>query len=380
MKILMTSSGGVIRGLNTPEYGLARELVRKGYDVTVASSASVMKKHDALVQEDIEGIKVRRFNPVLPSSLLYMLKNDFDLIHMHHLGYMAPISSYAALRRKIVKVPTVFTIHGLYHDPYLVEDTEDPFGGPIKTRIQGTFSIAPWRLADWLVHLPLQADRITALTQWEKKEVSKLGISGGKIDVIPNGIVLEKYAKRKSRPKDGKTLLFVGQPARRKGWQYFIEAMPRILKEIPDAKAVFIGYRKNDELEAMCRRHGIENSVRFLGFLPEDRKIQALQSSDVFVLPTLYEGFGQVFLEAMASGLPIVTTDVAGNKEIVEDRKNGILVKPKSSAEVADAAVNLLTNRNLRAKMKSNNLRKARNYDWKKVAKMFIKTYESVTG
>lgn len=192
--------------------------------------------------------------------------------------------------------------------------------------------------------------------------------------------MLEKYAKRKSRPKDGKTLLFVGQPARRKGWQYFIEAMPRILKEIPDAKAVFIGYRKNDELEAMCRRHGIENSVRFLGFLPEDRKIQALQSSDVFVLPTLYEGFGQVFLEAMASGLPIVTTDVAGNKEIVEDRKNGILVKPKSSAEVADAAVNLLTNRNLRAKMKSNNLRKTRNYDWKKVAKMFIKTYESVTG
>ncbi|MBI4153741.1 glycosyltransferase family 4 protein [Candidatus Woesearchaeota archaeon] len=385
MKVLMTSCGGIIRGIESwPEYNLARELVKNGHDVTVISSSSAMKKHDAAKEEIIEGIKVKRFNPVSPSSLFYMLGNDFDLIHMHHLGYLAPISSYASLREKMKGTPTIFTIHGIYHDPYLVKDIEDPLSLAIKRNVQMTFPYkAPWRIKNWLAHLPLSADRITALTEWEKREVTKLGVSKDKIDVIPNSIDLAKYrpGRRnyfKKKGIHGDILLFVGQPTRRKGWEYFLGAMPEIIKKYPNTKAVFIGYRHDKALDSRCRQLGIEESVEFLGFLPEKEKIDAFQSADVFVFPTLYEGFGIVFLEAMAAGLPIVTTDTAGNSEIVRHGENGLLVKPKDGKEIAKAVVRLLGDKQLRIRVSKNNITNVKQYDSKIIAKRYMKLYEDV--
>lgn len=386
MKILMTSSGGILRGIeNWPEYGLARELVRLGHDVTVLSSSSVLRKHAAMKEETIEGIRVKRFNPVLPSSFFYMLGTSFDVVHMHHLGYLAPISSYAAFRKKVKDVPAVFTIHGIYHDPYIVGNIEDPLSGEIKESVQTGFPyIKLWKIFNWFVHLPLNADKITALTAWEKQETMKLGIRGDRIEVVPNGVDLGKYSRGKKGDYfrragiDGEILLFVGQPAERKGWKYFLGAMPAILKRFPDAKAVFVGYRRDNELEETCRRLGIEDSVAFPGFLPEERKIEAFRSSDVFVLPTLYEGFGIVFLESMAAGVPIITTDVAGNSEIVRQGKNGLLVRPRNSKEIAGAAVRLLASKPLRERIRRNNLEDAGKYDWKKVAKKYLDVYESV--
>ncbi len=380
----MTSSGGIIRGIESwPEYGLAKALVKKGHNVTVFSSSSALKKHQGLKNEIIGGISVKRFNPVLPSSLSGFLRETFDILHMHHLGYLAPISSYAALGKKMKSVPSVFTMHGVYHDPYIVENTDDPLSGRISNKVQLSFPfLKPWKLTDWFIHLPLQADKITALTEWEKTAIAKLGIDGRRIDVVPNGVDLEKYSTGKpdyfkKLGIKGKILLFVGQPTQRKGWKHFLDAMPRILKEFPDAKAIFIGYSRNKELENYSKSLDLEKSVVFLGYLPEGSKIDAFRSADVFVFPTLYEGFGIVFLEAMAAGLPIVTTDSAGNKEIV-DGSNGILTAPKQSVEIAAAVIKLLENKALRSKISRNNKKKVLQYDWKKVAERYLEIYESV--
>lgn len=380
----MTSSGGIIRGIESwPEYGLAKVLAKKGHNVTVFSSSSALKKHDGSKNETIEGINVRRFNPVLPTSLFSMLKKDFDILHMHHLGYLAPISSYAALAKKMKSVPSVFTMHGIYHNPYIVENTDDPLSGRINNKVQLSFPfLKPWKLTNWFVHLPLQADKIIALTEWEKTAITKLSIDSKKINVVPNGVDLEKYSKGRSDyfkklGIGGKILLFVGQPTKRKGWKHFLDAMPGILKEFPDAKAVFIGYSSSKELENYSKSMGLEKSVVFLGYLPEEKKIDAFKSSDVFVFPTLYEGFGIVFLEAMASGLPIVTTDSAGNKEII-DGSNGILTGAKSSLEIAEAVIKLLESKALRTKISQANKRKVLDYEWKKVAEMYLGIYEDV--
>lgn len=381
MKILMTSSGGIIRGIESwPEYGLAKGLAKKGHDITVISSSSVLQKHDAKRDETVEGIKVRRFSPMLPSSLHYMLKNSFDLLHMHHLGYLAPISSYGAMGKKIRRIPSVFTVHGLYHDPHIVQDVDDPFSAETK-KLQLSFPFAPWKIPDWLCHLPFSADRITALTKWEKKELEKKGLASKKITVVPNGVSLEKYKKKrkdffKKAGIDGRVLLFTGQPTNRKGWRYLLEAMPAILEEFPDAKAVFTGYRQSPEINEMTRKAGLNDAVKMLGFLKEEEKIHAFQSADVFVLPTLYEGFGIVFLEAMAAGVPIVTTDTAGNSEIVENWKNGILTRPKSSKGVAEAVIKLLSTSGMRKEIARNNIRKAARFGWKKVTEMYISVYE----
>ena len=387
MKILMTSCGGIVSGIESwPEYGLATHLVKMGHDVTVMSSSSAMKAHKTEREETINGINVERFNPVMPANFFKIAKNKCDIIHMHHLGYLAPISSYAALTKNISKKPFVFTVHGLYHDPYIAENSDDPFAGKISYNIQTGFPFTrPWRAINWFVHLPLKADRITALTNWEKKEISKFGTSPSKIDVIPNGIHLPKYKKKTNKKHvrqkfglDGKILLFVGQPTRRKGWEYFVRAMPYILKEIPDAKAVFIGYRSDGTIENLIHELGLEDKTKFLGFQKEEDKIDVYKSADVFVFPTLYEGFGIIFLEAMAAGIPVVTTDVAGNKEIIENGKNGLLVRPRNEKEVARATIKLLGSSSLRRKIMKNNLKKVVGFDWPRVANIYLKTYEDV--
>jgi glycosyltransferase involved in cell wall biosynthesis len=382
MKILLTSSGGVIRGIeNWPEYGLGRELVKLGHEVTAISSTSAMMKHDARRHEIIDGIDVRRFNPILPSSFFYVLREKFDLIHMHHLGYMAPISSYAAIANKFKKTPSVFTVHGIFHDPFLVKNVEDPFNDRIKGNIATKFSLL--RLRNWFTHTPLNAQRITALTHWEKKELVGLGIDTKKINVVPNGVETSKFKKNcgnyfKKMGVHGEILLFVGQPTKRKGWQYLVEAMPEILKEFPDAKMVFVGYRSTGVIEELCKKNGVEHNAVFLGYLHEKEKIDAFKSADVFVFPTLYEGFGIIFLEAMAAGLPVVTTNSAGNGEIIKNMKNGILVEPKSSSQIAKAVIKLLNSKKLRRRLGKNGIKLANEFDWRNVVKKYTDVYEEV--
>ncbi|MCX6815399.1 MAG: glycosyltransferase family 4 protein [Candidatus Aenigmarchaeota archaeon] len=386
MKILLTTAGGVVRGIESwPEYGIARELVKKGHEVTVYSSISVKKVFkNAKKKENIDGIDVERFNPVSPASFFKTVRNDFDVIHMHHLGYLSPISSYACLASKIKKTPTVFTVHGIYHDPFVVKDTQDPFSQKINYNVTKSLRSRPWRFPNWFVHLPLfSSNRITALTEWEKKELSKFDVDGRKIDVVPNGIYTKKIQKvrngkafREKHNLDGPFVLFLGQPIRRKGPEYLIKALPSILKKIPDLTCVFAGYKSDKHLEDLCKRLGLENNIKFLGFLEEEEKIQAMKAAETFVFPTLYEGFGIPLIEAMAAGCPIVTTNVAGVPEIVENNKNGLLTRPKDEKDLARNIIKMLSSSKMRKKMSANNVKKSKKYDWKNVISLYEKCFE----
>lgn len=388
MNILMTTCGGFIREIRGwPEYNLARHLILRGHKVTGLTSTSVMKKMGAKRNEIISGVIVRRFNPILPTSLLWMLQHEFDIIHAHFPGYIAPISSYAALLKflkKRKKIPLVHTIHGIYHDPFLVDDVEDPFSKPIKyNNIQCKFSLNPIKAINWFVHLPIfNADKLIALTKFEKEELQKYGIPRDKIEVVPNGIDLSMFSplppkdkfKKKFKIK-GRLILFVGQLRRRKGPEYLIMSMPKILEEYPDTSLVFIGYKRNKKIEYIVKENNLENHIRFLGFLSERDKIAAYRSADVFCLPTNYEGFGIVYLEAMACGTPIVTTDTPGVMEIVIPKRNGLLVPPKDPNELARAIIKLFDSPSLSKKISKNNISDVKKYDWKIIAEKIESIY-----
>ena len=389
MKILMTTCGGFVRGLKGwPEYGLARELVKMGHEAFGLTSVNLMKKMNAKREEVIDGIKVKRFNPILPGSFFWMAKRDFDIVHAHFPGYMAPISSYAALMKKIFnKWPMVHTIHGIYHDPFLVDDIENPFEKPIRyENMQKKFPINPLKIPNWFAHLSIfESDKIFALTKFEKMEIHKYGVPLSKIEVIPNGIDLnmyehlpdKKYFKEKYGIR-GHMILFVGQPRGRKGPEYIIKSMPKILKKYPDSILIFIGYKSNTQLEEMVKEMKLQKNIRFLGFLSEKDKIAAYRSADVFCLPTNYEGFGIVYIEAMACGTPIVTTKTPGINEIVVPNRNGLLVPPRNPDKLADAIIKLFDSDNLRDRMSKNNIRDVKKYDWPKVAKKVEKIYEEL--
>lgn len=199
MKILLTTCGGVVRGIKGwTEYALAKKLIEKGHDVTVLTSSSVMKLHDAKKVENIDGIDVRRYNPYLPTSLIYMLRNDFDVINAHFMGFMASISSYAIIRKKMKNIPVVHNVMGLYHDPYIVDNIDDPLSHRIEYGgMQSSFPINPLRLKNWFSHLPLfNSEIVGALTKWEMEEIKKFGLPDDRLRIMPIGVDLKIFKKK----------------------------------------------------------------------------------------------------------------------------------------------------------------------------------------
>ena len=124
----------------------------------------------------------------------------------------------------------------------------------------------------------------------------------------------------------------------------------------------------------------IENYIIFIGKVPHEEVLKYMSLSDVFVLPSLSEGFPNVVLEAMASGLPIVATKVGGLPEIVKNGENGFLIKPRNSKELAKKILLILNDKELSGRMSKNNIKEAKKYSYENVVDNLEKVYFKVTN
>ena len=130
------------------------------------------------------------------------------------------------------------------------------------------------------------------------------------------------------------------------------------------------------KLEKQIETLSLRNSVNFTGFLSHSMKLQALSRSNIFLAPSLHEGFGLVILEAMALGKPIVASNCEGFKHIVKNLTNGLLVEPANPEEMADAILLLLCNPDLQEKLSKNGLISVKKYDWVKRVKAYEELYK----
>ncbi len=171
------------------------------------------------------------------------------------------------------------------------------------------------------------ADAVLALTGHMKKEMTR--ILEREIVVVPNGIDLEEFLvpTKSFNYSNYKTIIFVGRLNPVKGVRYLIKAMRFVLEKEPNCKLLIVGDgEERAELEALSVQLGIKESIQFAGAVPHEKVRTYLQQADVFVLPSLSEGFPLVILEAMACGLLIVATRVGGIPDILKDGINGYLV------------------------------------------------------
>jgi glycosyltransferase involved in cell wall biosynthesis len=127
-------------------------------------------------------------------------------------------------------------------------------------------------------------------------------------------------------------LVSVGALVERKGQHRTLEVLPGLLKEFPDLKLLLVGSGGQEgdmepRLREMVAENGLEDAVVFMGQRKHDALKAILSAADVFVLPTRFEGWANVFFEAMACGLPVVTTRVCGNPEVVKEGQTGLLVE-----------------------------------------------------
>jgi len=183
-----------------------------------------------------------------------------------------------------------------------------------------------------------------------KGVVTDIGINEEKVLVTPNGVDIEKFRqvdKLEARkdlglPLDGKIIISVGWLVKRKGFHRIISALPEIKKIVPDVMYVMVGgpsVEGNYEpvLRQMVKELGLEKDVLFVGPQPHDKLYQWLSASDIFCLATSNEGWANVFLEAMACGLPVVTTGVGGNEEVVVSENYGLLFNIEDKQAMIDA-------------------------------------------
>jgi UDP-glucose:(heptosyl)LPS alpha-1,3-glucosyltransferase len=186
--------------------------------------------------------------------------------------------------------------------------------------------------------------KIVANSRRGKEEIIRhYGVAKEKIEVIYNGVDLETFhprnqalyretQRREMGISEGSfVILFLGSGFRRKGLDGLIEAFAQIIPEIPDAVLLVAGKDRIRPYRQEARRRGLEKQVLFLGPTAKARELYA--ASDLFALPTLYDPFSNACLEAMATGIPVLTTFQNGVAELIEDRQNGLLISEATDSK-----------------------------------------------
>lgn len=224
-----------------------------------------------------------------------------------------------------------------------------------------------------------RADIIIVPSEYLKKIVSRWGVNENKIRVIYNSfevpaILLNKEEARQKLNLSGTVLVSAGRLVPWKGFGVLVEIMPQILREIPDAKLVIIGDGpERNNLESRIKNFRLDNRVFLLGKITHEELLYYLKAGDIFILNTGYEGFSHQLLEAMAMEIPIITTEIGGNPEIIEDKKEGVLVKYGDKEAIRGEIINLYKNKDLRNQIVQNAKIKLRGFSKGKMLKEIIK-------
>jgi len=231
---------------------------------------------------------------------------------------------------------------------------------------QSRFSLIPKLLRSVRIPLIKRADQLIAITSEIREMLIDAGVDQRLIRYIPNGIDTAvicpvscdeklRIRKRLSLPRDKTIFTFTGRLCASKGVLHLIYVWNELVQKYRDVHLLLVGTGKGSfdnrekELRDYIRDHNLEYSVSLTG---EVRNVyEYLQASDAFVFPSEYEGFGRSILEALACALPIVVTPVGVAKEHIQDRMNGILVKPEDRQDLQKGMEWLLDHRDLWATM-----------------------------
>lgn len=243
--------------------------------------------------------------------------------------------------------------HFGYPDGYAAVLLGRWLGVPVTITLRGTESrhAADPVLRPLLLKALLGADRVFAVADALKQVAVSIGVPAEKVTVVGNGVDTTRFVpldRADARaalglPSDVPVLVSVGGLVERKGFHRVIELLPRLRERWPGLIYLVVGGASAEgnnrpQLEQQVAQLGLGDTVRFLGSLPPDALKQPLSAADVFVLSTRNEGWANVFLEAMACGLPVVTTDVGGNREVVDRESLGFVV-PFGDAEALETAL-----------------------------------------
>ena len=267
---------------------------------------------------------------------------SFPMVLKQFDGHLLALGSYLTLRQlKKRKGFNLLDSHFAYPDGYAAVLLGKWLGVPVTITLRGTevpHSRNP-KLRPRLIQALKGADHVFSVSESLRQHAISLGADPAKVQVVGNGVDIDKFypedrilaRRRFSVPDDAKVIISVGALVERKGFHRVIELLPDLLRIQPDLHYLIVGGTSpegdmREELLEQVRFLNLEDHVHFLGSMPAAEIRWPLSAADVFVLATSNEGWANVFLEAMACGLPVVTTDVGGNAEVVCNPEVGTIV------------------------------------------------------
>ena len=242
-----------------------------------------------------------------------------------------------------------------------------------------------------LLEVAQEAFLIIAISESTKKDIiNLLGIPARKVRVVyeaasplfrplPKGETLEEVLRKYAL--NFNYILYVGQLQPRKNLRLLIEAFSSLDKWLREKyQLVLVGLPRDEvslrEIIDQAHKSGVEKNLHLLGFVPDEDLVYVYNGAEIFVYPSLFEGFGLPPLEAMSCGLPIISSNTSSLPEVVGD--GGILIDPYDSKELAYQLENLLTNESLRLSLSKRALDRSSLFSWEKTAKQTLALYREV--
>ena len=398
MRVLMLSweyPPVVVGGLGRHVHALARHLARRGDDVTVlcrheAGTDAVTHPTEDVVRDGVRVIRVAEDPPHLVferdlvawtlamGHAMIRAGNDLlktwrpDVVHAHDWLVTHPATALAEQGG----VPLVATLHATEagrHSGWLSQ--------PLNQQVHSV----EWWLAN-------RADRLIACSSAMRAEVAHLfDVEPDGIDVIHNGIERRDWrapaarvAQTRARHSAGgaPVIFFFGRLEWEKGVQDLIAALPRVRRTHPGTRLVIAGRGSHAQwLADQARKHRVRRAVDFVGHLSDRELTATLAAADLVVLPSKYEPFGIVALEAAAAGAPLVASTAGGLGEVVQDGRTGLSFEPGDVAGLAAAVRSVLDDpaaATRRAKAARERL--ATDFDWAKIAAATADVYDNAVA
>ena len=286
-------------------------------------------------------------NPSFMFSAFFKTKftKDFDILHAHH-----PI---AALSFKGTSAKKVVTFHGIFNKQIEI------LHGETAQNISNKYE---QNALKW-------ADAITAGSKEAYEYYSNLGYD---VHYIPNAIDIGELPLDVKK-KFEKQIIFVGRLSKEKGVNSLIELAKILPKEI---HLIIVGSGPfENKIKNIAEKY---SNIKFLGYLPKNKVIPLLRGSFALIQPSLAEGISTTVLEAMACQIPIIGTNVGGNKELIINNENGFLISPNSIEELNEKIILLSNNVDLVEKFGNKSLELVKKFEWSTVGKKYVKLYESL--
>jgi glycogen synthase len=295
---------------------------------------------------------------------------EFDLVHGHD-WLVAAACDHLARR---FGAPLVTTIHATEHGRHQGWVEAHP-----QSYIHG--------VERWITN---RSDRVIACSYYMREQIEDVfGVDEERVTVIANGIDpddlqphdatgLERLRSEFAAP-DERLVLLVGRLVYEKGFQIALEAMPALIERLPDTRFIVAGSGTHEaELRRQAAELGLGRHGAFLGWIGDDVLHSLYRIADVCVVPSIYEPFGLVALEAMASGCPCIVADTGGLREVVPHGEVGLRFRAGDPDDLVEVTARVLSDADLGGRLVAEAHDHVRRFDWLDVAERTSATYDAL--